>query len=75
VFFFIFLLCTALATLGWRHINPVFAVGCEHAVEPGHVDSRFRHQGSQLGIEIQRFEYHVRGTIAAGKVARTDNAV
>ena len=34
-----------LATLRWRHINPVFAVGGKNAVKAGQVDPRLGNQG------------------------------
>jgi len=66
-FVFVFLVGTALAAFSRRHIYPVFAVGREYAVEPGQVYSRFRHQGSQLGNEIQRLKDDVRRAIAVGR--------
>jgi hypothetical protein len=51
-FVFVFLVGTALAAFSRRHIYPVFAVGCEYAMKPGQVYSRFRYQGSQLDNEI-----------------------
>lgn len=66
-FVFVFLSGAAFAAFGRRHIYPVFAVGREYAVEPGLVYSRFRHQGSQLGNEIQRLKDDVRCAIAVGR--------
>jgi hypothetical protein len=36
-------------------------------MEPGQVDSGLWHQRRQLGDEIQRFEYDMRGAIAVGR--------
>ncbi|RLW55685.1 MAG: hypothetical protein B6D70_11665 [gamma proteobacterium symbiont of Stewartia floridana] len=37
------------ASVGWRHIDTVFAIWCKYAVESGQVNSRLQDQGSQLG--------------------------
>jgi hypothetical protein len=64
-FVFVFLSGAAFAAFGRRHIYPVFAVGREYAMEPGQVYSRFRHQGSQLGNEIQRLPKGISSIFAA----------
>jgi len=66
-FFFIFLVGSALAPLGRCYIDSMFTIGCKNAVEPGQVYSRFRHQGSQLGNEIQRLKDDVRRAITVGR--------
>ena len=48
---FIFFLL-AFTSLCWRDGYPVFAVGCEYAVEPGQVYSRLGHQCGQFSNEI-----------------------
>jgi hypothetical protein len=66
-FVFVFLVGTALAAFSRRHIYPVFAVGREYAMESGQVYSWFRHQGSQLGNEIQRLKDELRSAITVGR--------
>jgi len=66
-FVIVFLSGAAFAAFGRHHIYPVFAVGRDYAVEPGQVYSRFRHQGSQLGNDIQRLKDDVRGSITVGR--------
>lgn len=57
---------TTLSTFSRCHFNTVFAVGGKYAVKACQVHSWLRYQCRQLGNEIQRFEYHVRGAIAVG---------
>jgi len=61
---------SALAPPGLRHLRPVGAVRGEHAVEADEIDSRFGHQRSEPGDEIQRLEEHVRGAVAVGRLER-----
>ena len=53
-----------LATLGRRHLNAVFAVGREDAVETCEVDSWLGYQRGQFGNEVQRLKDHMSRAIA-----------
>jgi len=65
---FVFLAGAAFTTFSRRHLNTVFAVGYEHTMEPGQVDSWLGNQGRQLGDEIQRLENDMRGSIILGRL-------
>jgi hypothetical protein len=60
---FAFLSDTAFTALGRCHIDSMFAVGCEHSMEPGQVDSWLGNQGRQSGDDIQGLEYDMGGSI------------
>ncbi len=55
----LFYLCPAWPVLP----RPVFAMGREYPMKTGQMDAWFGYQGSQLGDEIQWFEYHMSGVI------------
>ena len=56
----------ACASPGWCYQRPVFAVGREHPMKSGQVDSGFGHQSNQPGDEIQWFEYDMGGAVGIG---------
>ena len=71
-FVFVFLSGTTLTAFSGRHFDTVFAVGAvrrsgEHAVKTCEIHSRFGNQSRQLGDEIQRLKYDMRGPIVVGR--------
>ena len=55
------------------HQGTMFAIGREHTMEPGKVDSGPGHQRGQAGNEIQRLEHHMRGAIPVRRLQLVSN--
>ena len=60
---------SALDTFRWSHIDSVFAVGRQNPIKSQRIGSGFKHQSCQLGDEVKRLEYDVRGPISPQRSA------